>query len=354
MDIAKAGLVVGVTGFIAEILQFGFGYYCDKGYRKGILITGLILGSSILFITFTGSLGESFFVLLLLMLGSSAFHPAAVGYAGMLSKHHKGKTILLFASGGAIGLGISQLVFTYTLGQMGGHATILYVPAVLVMLLVLTHRFPKSSIEEGPRTKEALLSPLLEKKRSFLFLYLIQVTNCAVVMSFVFLLPDILLSKTKESWVYLGGGHMCFILGSALALPILGYLCDKIGQRKVLITMTLSSFILLYIFLQMENPSLLAAMGILTLLGGCLHSINPIVVSWGHKLAPGSPSIVSGLLMGFAWCLTNFGPTCSGFLCRYFTENAVTKSISCMSLLLIASLVFVLCMPKEEAVKVPA
>ena len=114
IDLAKAGLLAGISGFMGESLQLGFGYISDRGHRKIIMMLGLGLASSILWMTFTDHLFFSFCLLLLMMLGSSSFHPAAVGFASKLSEHHKGRYILLFSSSGAIGLAISQLTFTKT------------------------------------------------------------------------------------------------------------------------------------------------------------------------------------------------------------------------------------------------
>lgn len=34
IDLAKAGLIAGLSGFIGEFLQIFFGYFSDRGYRK--------------------------------------------------------------------------------------------------------------------------------------------------------------------------------------------------------------------------------------------------------------------------------------------------------------------------------
>jgi MFS transporter, FSR family, fosmidomycin resistance protein len=112
IDLAKAGLIAGLSGFIGEFMQVFFGYFSDRGHRKKVIMLGLALSSCVLWITFTQDILSSFFVLLLLMLGSGSYHPAGAGFAGLLSPDHKGRNILFFACGGAIGLGISQLAFT--------------------------------------------------------------------------------------------------------------------------------------------------------------------------------------------------------------------------------------------------
>lgn len=345
IDIAQAGLIAGLSGFLGEILQVGFGYFCDRGHRKFVLMLGLILSSSIIWITFTTSIFSAFCVLLLLMLGSGSFHPAGMGYAGSLSQMHKGKTILLFASGGALGLGVSQLVFTKLFHTFNGHALVLFIPVLLVLTFIFFHKFPDPHPNAKPLSKQELLAPFIKSWKPLSLLYMAQITNYSVAMAFLFLLPDLMISKTSSNWLVMGGAHLCFILGSAMALPPAGYLCDKFGQKKVLIMALSGSFLLLYLLLSIRTFTPMNAALLLLCLGGFLQSINPIVVSWGHKIVPDSPSTVSALLMGFAWCFTNFGPTCAGYLCKRFQEEAVVHTLSWMGILLLFSLLFVIFVP---------
>ncbi|NDE82807.1 MAG: MFS transporter [Chlamydiia bacterium] len=313
IDLAKAGLIAGISGFIGEILQLGFGYFCDRGHRKKILILGMILASSILWITFTATISSSFWILLLLMLGSGSFHPAGMGYAGLLSQEHKGKTILLFASGGALGLGISQIVFTKIINASNGHALILLIPVCVMLIVLAFHKFPTINSASGPNPAVDRSNRFLKEWKPLSLLYLIQIFTYIVGFSLLFLLPDLMMGKTTNQWFVMGGAHLCFILGSACALPGVGFLCDRFGQKKIL----------------------------------------PYFVAGAFILVPDKPSTVSALLMGCAWCFTSFGPTCAGFLCQRFEEHAVTQALSWMGLLLIGSLFFSLILSPFIKIKEP-
>jgi FSR family fosmidomycin resistance protein-like MFS transporter len=308
-DVALAGLIAGIAGFIGEGFQLVFGNLCDRGHRKKILFLGACLASSILWITFCQSIVQSFFVVLCLMLGSGAFHPAAVGIAGSLSKIYKGRAILFFASGGAVGLGVSQLIFIRLIHHFNGHALIVLAPLLGVFLWLLFHRFP--DIKTVPMTFS-----LKQLPKPLFFLYFAQVGVQALVMSFTFLLPDLLVERGCHSWLCLGGGHFCFISGSALAMIPAGFLCDRFGQRNVLVTLLLAAGAALYFFLVNDTFSLFTTGALLGVLGSFIGILSPIIVSWGHRLVPDSPSTVSALLMGFAWCVGNLSPTLTGLLAK--------------------------------------
>ncbi|HSW86430.1 MAG TPA: MFS transporter [Rhabdochlamydiaceae bacterium] len=346
IDIAQAGLIAGISGFSGEILQIVFGYFCDRGYRKKILILGLILASSILWITFVKGIFNSFLVLLLLMLGSGSFHPAATGIAGSLSQTHKGKIILFFASGGAIGLGISQLVFTNLMEKFNGHAYILFIPLLLIIFAIVYHQFPDQKFI-GPSTSiKGFFEPIMHCRKPLLLLYLSQVSIQGLMLAFMFLLPDLLRDRSCHSWLCMGGGHLCFILGSALTMVPAGYLCDKYGQKSVMLVVLCCATVLLYLFLANHSLSVGLTILLLSTLGAFLGIINPIIVSWGNRLVPQNPSTVSAILMGFAWCLSNFGPTSAGIISGYFNENAFVNAIAILGLSLVLIFFCTLFMPQ--------
>lgn len=346
MDIAIAGLIMGVSGFFGEILQIFFGYMCDRGYRKYILMSGILLASSVLTITFTTSVFPCFCILMIMMIGSGAFHPAAAGMASSLSQEHKGKMVLIFASGGTIGLGISQLTFLKIFEKFNGNVAILYVPICFILIALFLHRFP-----DQPHTTrlplKSFFSPIMHQKKPLLLLYFSQVSIWALTATIYFLLPDLLQAKNCHSWICLGGGHLCFVLGSALIMVPTGYLCDRFGQKSILLTALSAAFILFYLFLTQDKLSPFNTMVVLTGLGAFIGVINPIIVSWGNRLVPESPSTVSALLMGCAWCVGNLGPAFIGLLTQSFQENPYTKALLVSGSLFLVIFVCIARMPKH-------
>ncbi len=352
IDIVQAGLIAGLSGFIGEFLQLFFGYFSDKGYRKQILILGLALSSAIVWITFAESLFPSFLLLLLLMIGSGSYHPAAAGIAGGMTQSYKGRFILFYASGGAIGLGISQLIFTHVFQLFDGHVLILLVPVIATLLILLFHRFPEP-IEARPRiTIPSLIALFRQHRKSLLFLYFSQAFGQGLVLAFTFLLPDLLSDRACHPWLCRGGGHFCFILGAAVTMVPAGYLCDRFGQKKTLLVIVSAATALLYTFLMQRELPLGNTIILLSTLGAFLGIINPIIISWGNRLVPESPSSVSALLMGCAWCLSHLGPTCAGLIVPHFSEDRFILTLALMGLVLALIFFFILLIPSPKRVQI--
>ena len=352
IDLAKAGLIFGISGFIGEFLQVFFGYFSDHGYRKKIIMLGLTLASSILWITFTHDILSSFFILLLLMIGSGCYHPAGAGFAGLISPDHKGRNILFFSCGGAIGLGISQLTFTKIFSLFNGHSLILFIPVLLLLAIFVLYPFPEQK-ENRKLTIREFFEPLRRSKRPLILLYLTQVFNFTLMTAFIFLLPDLMRSKGCNDWLCMGGGHLSFILGGAIVMIPVGYLCDRYGHKIVMLTNIFCALLLLYSFLVQPGLALWKTVLFLTCLGGFMGTINPILVSWGNKLVPESPSTVSGLLMGFAWCLSSFGATWAGLIAKSVTVEPIATAIGLLGFLLAIGFFLVIFMPQAKTVSEP-
>ncbi|QZA59333.1 MFS transporter [Candidatus Rhabdochlamydia porcellionis] len=350
IDLAKAGILAGISGFMGESLQLGFGYISDRGHRKVIMMLGLGLASSILWMTFTEHLFFSFCLLFLMMLGSSSFHPAAVGFASKLSENHKGRYILLFSSSGAIGLAISQLTFTKTIAFFNGHALIFYIPVLILLVLLLFYPLDAQT-ETTPFSIKQALQLFLQHKRLLLPLYLIQIANVTLSAAFIFLLPDLMQTKECHIWLCQGGAHFCFILGGAVCMIITGYLCDRYNYKYVLLTVTISALFLFYSFLLQTSIPPWKTVIFLTCLGGMIGTMNPLAVSWANQCLSEHPSTISALLMGSAWCIANLGPTWAGLISKTVSIQPIISTLYIMSSLMVVAFFLVLITPQGSTAK---
>jgi MFS transporter, FSR family, fosmidomycin resistance protein len=352
MDIAKAGLIAGVTGFLGEGLQIFFGFFCDRGFRKHVLIFGFLLTSSVLLITCFHGYLFYFFILLTFRIGSGAFHPAGYGYTGALTKKHRSKAILLFTSGGLLGWACSQMIFAKTLETFNGNPLILILPVIALCAALFYNPLPEITITQKTPFKK-IFTQFNNERKTLSLLFLVQVSSYSLVLSLIFLLPDVLAAKTTDPWLKMGGGHFCYILSGALVLPLVGTLCQRFNQKKIMIGALIFSVILFY-FLAL-TPTLTGAQGVLllSLLGASLNSVSPMILSWGVQIAPNSPSSISAILLGFAWSVSNFGPFCAGVLYKAFKMNSEIKTLSCLGILLIIAIAIAWITPAEELTTQP-
>ncbi|NGX30857.1 MAG: Fosmidomycin resistance protein [Chlamydiae bacterium] len=303
LDIAKVGFLMAIAGFCGEACQLIFGHLSDKGYSKKLLILSFVSSSCILFLPLTNSYLVYFFLLLLFYLGSGAYHPAAANIASQFSAKRKGLMITLFSSGGQVGAAFSQIAFVFFYHKTGGHIYLFLIPVYLLLFILKKTDFalvrPTLSTEHSFSN---MLAPFKDKKASIVLLYFSQVANQILFFGSIFLMPELLKSFGYPQWYVFGVGHMIYILGMAIVMIPVGYLADMVGEKKLVHICSVLSLAVFYIFLFFPPASLVSVSILLFTLGGVLGSLNPMFLSYGHKLFPKNTGTVSAILMGFAWC----------------------------------------------------
>ncbi len=357
LDIATMGMIAGLCAFVGEGLQMVFGSMSDQGYRRSLIIFGIVASTSCAFLAYTQNYWILFFLFLVTCIGSGAFHPAAIALVGSLSPTRKGLLISVFATGGAAGFGCGQLVFSSLYETMQGKTAILAIPSILLVLLIAFYQMANIKLPTIPKQKMDFKGFFkLFKNRNIKLLYIIQVCNQSVSWGLVFLLPDLLISRGYESHVCLGGGHLCYILGGAAMMIPSGYLADKYSFKRVILSASCIGSILFYLLLSGYFTSSSIILVILLFMGASIQIINPLIIAFGNRLVPHSPGMVSGLLMGLALCLAEgLGQGGGGLLTRFFDEDAPAKALAILGIFSLVGISFVIQLPskvKEELILV--
>ena len=302
LDIAKVGILTAIAGFCGEACQLIFGHLSDKGYSKKLLILSFVFSGCILFLPLTNSYLIYFFLLLLFNLGSGAYHPAAASIASQFSAKRKGLMITLFTSGGYIGVAFSQIAFIFFYHKTSGHIYLFLIPVYLLLFILKKTDFAFARPTTTEHRFLKMLIPFKDKKASIVLLYFSQVAHLLLFFGSIFLLPELLKSFGYPQWYVFGVGHMVCVLGMALVMIPVGYLADMFGEKKLVHICSILSLVIFYFLLFFPPVSLVRVSILLFALGGVLGSLNPMFLSYGHKLFPKNTGTVSAILMGFSWC----------------------------------------------------
>ncbi len=350
IDLQVAGFIAGFCGFVGEGTQVIFGYFCDRGRRKQILILGVMLSSAIFFLSLANGIFLPFLILLSAMLGSGAFHPAAIGFIGSLSDKNKGKLILGFAFAGALGQGSSQLFYVSLFKDHPERTIWVFMLIAILLFIVYRYRFTHTPPSREKLNLQQFFAPFRTKRRPLLLLYFSQIASQGLVLAFLFLLPDLLKEKSCDIWLCHGGGQFVFLLGASLALLPTGVIIDRFGLKPVMLIVCSLSIVIFYAVLFLPVSSSWVTALFLAAFGASIWMINPTIVTWGNKLVPESPSFVSGLLMGMAWCISHLVTIVSGALTKCFDNACCHGSMQLLGMIILLPLIFTLFMPKEEEV----
>lgn len=355
LDLFIAGMISGAGAFIGEGMQIFFGPLSDRGWRKHLIIAGVLLAGASVFLTYFTSYWMFLLLYVATCLGSGAFHPSAVSLAGALTSNRKALMIAIFASGGSFGLACSQMVFTHFHTILNGNTGLLIVP-ILLMGIALTfyglnniQRF--TSVHSSHEVNLRALFGLF-KKPALRLLYIAQVCNQTIFWAMIFFLPDTLTCKGYATWICHGGGHLFLILGGALMMIPSGYLSDRYSPKFVAFIATLGAMLTFYVFLLFPVMDNMTFIILIFILGAFLATVNPVLVAFGNLLEPESPGMVSAFLMGMAWCVSEgLGQTGGGIISTFFDHHAPVYTLGVIGVFYAIGLVVTLLLPniKKES-----
>lgn len=351
IDLAKAGLIVAVGALIGEGSQLIFGSFSDRGYRKILIIGGLIATTASAFLSYFSHDAILFLLFLITCIGSGCFHPAAASLMSSLNSSRRSLYMTIFASGGSLGLATSQLIYTQTFSFFEGHTYLLAVPAIILAIGLVFYRFP--SINTGTVVKQHFkISDFigLFKKPHLRSLYLSQVANQSILWGTIFILPDALKTLGHADWICYGGGHFFFILGGACMMIPGGYLADRYSARHVMLYAGLVSATAFYFILYFGGLSITVILMSLFVLGASLALINPVGIALGVRFEPKHPGAVSAMLMGLVWCVSEaVGPGGVGLMSTFFTDYAPVKALAVLGCFFLVQIYCTICLPKSVA-----
>lgn len=357
LDLGLAGIIAAVSAFVGEGSQLVFGSLSDRGYRRHLIVIGLLLSSFAAFVAYTQNYFALMMLMLGLMIGSGMFHPSAVGLVGQMSRTRKALLIGFFVSGGGLGMAFSQIAFAKAVEWFGGHTFILILPTVLLIgFFFLPYFYLPAAVQTAKRSQ---LSYIMDSFRLFrrpelATLYVAQLFNQTIFWGLIFLLPDILLTREYDTWITFGGGHMAYIIGASLSMIPGGYLADKYSPKTVLYGSNILGAILIYTLLLSPNLENEMVMALLFSIGAVTGVVNPVIVAWGNRLAPESPGTVSAFLMGLVWCVAEgLGPGGGGLMTKLFIDDAPAKAVGILGLCFIITLAATYRMPDDEKEAVP-
>lgn len=338
VDLGVAGLIAAACGFVGEGSQIFFGPLTDRGHKKQLIVLSLVLTSASALLVYTNAYFFYFLLFLCTCIGSGAFHPPAVALTGGLTENRKGLFIAIFATGGSLGLALSQLIYSKAHSYFMGETLILIAPSAILLSICLFLGFMKK--DKGSSSSQAHgffgwdVIRNYFKNYSLKMLYLTQICSQTISWSVIFILPDILMSRGYDPLIAFGGGHFAFIMGGVLTMIPSGLFADRYSSRTVILIASSIGMLLFYSFLSMPFLSETYLLILLALAGSMLGIIQPVAVALGNQLGKKNPGLVSAFTMGMVWCVSEMvGPGSVGILTHVFTKDAPAKALMVMGML---------------------
>ncbi len=302
LTLAQVGLITGMVRLLSFIVQPVTGYLADRYETRNFIFAGLFF--AFFFIPFSG-IAPNFWVLLIILclgsIGSSMFHPSTTGMIPLYSGHRTGFSLSIFNTGGTLAFavgpvfitwyvtrfGLEQMPYTIIMGAIAFFFCVKYLPVPVSENL--SHLGFIGSIKE---TLGKVYKPIF-------LIWITMVLRAVTGQTFMTFMP-IYLNNKGHDLVSVGLIFSIFIMAGTFSGLLAGYLADKIEAKKIFLVShaLMTPALLLYLYLP-ESFVFLGAF----LAGFAALASLPLGVVMAQKLAPKSRSMVSSLMMGFAYGL---------------------------------------------------
>lgn len=342
LTLAQVGLITGMVRFLAFIVQPVTGYLADRYETRSFVLAGLFL--AFFFIPFSG-IAPNFWVLLVVLclgsIGSSMFHPATTGMVPLYAGNRTGFCLSIFNTGGIFAFALGPVFITWYVGRFGLEQMpyTLILGAVALLFCIRYLPVPVSENLSHLGFLGSLKETLGKVYKSIFLIWLVMVLRAVTGQTFMTFMPIYLTDKGHDL-ISVGLIFSLFILAGTFSGLLTGWLADRTDFKKIFFVShaLMAPALLSYLYL----PGQLVYLGSF-LAGFTVLASLPLGVVMAQKLAPKSRSMVSSLMMGFAYGLGGaLSPIVGKLADIYGLENVLFYS----AFIPVVTLIFILKFPK--------
>jgi FSR family fosmidomycin resistance protein-like MFS transporter len=315
--IGRFGLSMALAGFLVTSRQLSgslaqplYGFLGDRLGRRWMLGLGPLFTISVVGLV---GIAPNYLALIPLMIligvGSGAFHPQGAVLAGKASASRSGLGMGIFISGGNLGVALAPWIIVPIVLGWGLRATLLAaLPGFLVgvfLLLSERHIFPSSVA--GLRSGRLHFAG---HGFALVLLTVIASSRTVVITGMASFLP-VLMQERGFTLMGAGGVLSMFLLSGALASMAGGYLGDRTNPRLVIGATILMAVPFLQVALRVQGMVMMLTLSVGAILLEASASLNTVMA---QRLAPASAGTASSLTMGVAYGIGGVGATLVGHL----------------------------------------
>lgn len=319
ISMAAATVILTISHIFSSLLQPIFGFFADNITKRSFIFWGLILSS--IFIPLSATANKIFVLVLFIALGSigsSLFHPQALGFTSKFAKG-SAKVMAVFLAMGTAGYSLGPIIssaITQTLGmKMMPYMSILG----LIWAAIMFNFVPKIASAETQLSlrefKTAFKKILTNKK--LIILNLISMLKTMVLSSGFILLPFLWKNMGYPPF-YIGKALFLFIFAGGLASLSSAYVEKHIGSANVLYISMISTLPLMILFVITYKTFPLLSLIIFIITGYFTMLATPIIMVMAQNVLPEYKSIISGFINGFSWGVIAIIMSLLGFAAENF------------------------------------
>lgn len=330
ISMAIATIVLSLSHICASLLQPIFGFFADNIIKRSFIFWGLLMTS--IFISIAPVAHNLYYLIIFIILGSlgsSIFHPQALGFSVRFAKVDASKNMGAFIGLGTVGFSLGPIV-SAGITQFLGLKNMPYLSILGILLAILMFKcVPKISNNNiNPESKNfsVAFTSIIKNKRLNL-LIIISILKTLVTTSSTILLPFLWKDLGRNPF-YIGFALFAFTFAGGIGSLVSRNIENNLGTANTFYISLMSSFplMILFTFTYKAYPTL--ALIIYTIMGLTTMMAMPVTMVLAQNVIPKYKSIIGGFINGFSWGVVAIGMTVLGFLAQ---ANGIMPVLICTS-----------------------
>ncbi|HEY3422102.1 MAG TPA: MFS transporter [Methanocellaceae archaeon] len=303
---ATAGLT-SIFAITSTLIQPIFGYLADRYGKKWIAALG-VAWVSVLMCMLGVAPGYAAIVAIVAFagIGSAMFHPQGAAMVPKVSGSRKGFGVSIFAAGGSLGYSVMPLIAVMIVGWFGLRSLPLLIAPGLIVSYMLYRYAP--NMEEDCAKNHIDLRQIAEgmgRVKSSLTALITVVSIRSWVCSGMLTFIPLYFAIQFKGWSFMGidltyvaPGFTLFIflISNAIGGIVGGWLSDKYGKKKVLVSSMFAS--IPFFYLAFTCPAIMV-WPLIALAGGLVYMSYPGTVIQAQEMLPRTQGMAGGLILGF-------------------------------------------------------
>ena len=328
ISMAIATIVLTISHIFSSLLQPLFGFFADNIVKRSFIFWGLILSS--IFIPLAPNANN--LLVLIMFIGSSLFHPQALGFASrfaMSENIDKAKAMAVFISMGTLGYSCGPIISSSITQFLGMSKMSLMTLIGLVWALMMFKFVPKLSLSEQVKDKIIFKTAFTDiiSNRKLNILNIIAMLKTMIMTSCFILLP-FLWKEIGHTPFYIGMSLFAFIFAGGIGSLISSTLEKKIGSANVFYISMIATLPLMIIFIMTYKNHPVISLIIFIIMGFVTMMATPVVMVMAQGVLPQYKSIISGFINGFSVGIVAIFMSLLGFIAEHYGITNVLLVVS--------------------------
>ena len=330
ISMAIATIILSMSHIFSSLLQPVFGFFADSIYKRAFIFWGFVMTSVFIPLAPASTAIFSMVIFIILgSLGSSLFHPQALGLANKFSGSDTAKFMGIFLGMGTLGYSVGPLMSAYVAQFWGlNHMPVLsliglcwaflmfkFVPKMSDKITVKPHYNLKSAFKAILSDRKLNILNVISMLKSLIF------TSCFIFLPFLW-------KDMGYSPFFIGAALFVFIFVGGIGSMMSRKFEKLVGTRNVFYFSMISTLPLMLLFVLTYKTMPLLAFAVYFVMGFVTMLAVPVTMNMAQSIIPEYKSIIGGFINGFSWGIVALIMSLNGFAAQNFGITKVLLVVS--------------------------